>query len=69
MLGILVVIIGTLVKYIINKTCPDNLPEICSRNKNYIMELRLFATGFLTHILYELSGINRSMCIAKLFRN
>lgn len=44
MLGILVVIIGTLAKYIIRKTYPNNLPEICSRNKNYIMELGLFAT-------------------------
>ena len=40
-----------------------DLPKICkSWNKNHVMEICLFFTGFLFHILCEISGINHWYC-------
>ena len=59
--GVATVIIGTLVGFIIGKYfSSSNLPKICKTwNKNHIMEICLFLTGFILHILCEFSGINK----------
>ena len=49
--GILTVIIGYLVSFIVAKIYAMNLPKICKEwNKNYIMEICLFFTGFFIQI-------------------
>ena len=46
--GLSIVIIGTLVSGIFALTMKSDLPPVCKDwNKNYIMELSLFLTGFL----------------------
>ena len=50
--GILTVCIGSLVGFIIGKGFSNNLPKICSEwNKNHIMEICLFLTGFFGHLI------------------
>ena len=61
--GIATVVIGTLVGFIIGKYFSSNLPKICkSWNKNHIMELSLFLTGFSIHLLCEITGLNKWYC-------
>ena len=61
--GIMVVVVGTLVGYLLGKSFSVNLPKMCHEwNKNHIMELSLFLTGFLVHIICELSGVNKWYC-------
>ena len=61
--GILTVIVGTIVGYILGNMFSNNLPKICKEwNKNHIMEICLFLTGFILHILCEFSGINKWYC-------
>ncbi len=61
--GIATIIIGTIVGYVFGKLFSNNLPDICkSWNKNHIMEICLFFTGFILHILCEYIGINRWYC-------
>lgn len=61
--GIATVIVGTLVGFIIGKYFSTNLPAICkSWNKNHIMEICLFLTGFIIHILCEYLGVNKWYC-------
>lgn len=61
--GIATVIVGTIVGFIIGKGFSNNLPKICkSWNKNHIMELSLFFTGFLLHIMFEYMRLNKWYC-------
>lgn len=61
--GILTVIIGSMVGYIIGSLFSNNLPKICKEwNKNHVMEISLFFTGFIIHILCEVIGINKWYC-------
>ena len=61
--GILNVLVGALVGYILGRTMGVDLPSICKEwNKNHIMEISLFITGFMIHILCEYSGINKWYC-------
>lgn len=61
--GILTVVVGTLVGYILGGLFSTNLPKICkSWNKNHIMEISLFLTGFILHILCEYIGLNKWYC-------
>jgi hypothetical protein len=61
--GVLTVIVGSVVGYLLGMLFSNNLPKICKEwNKNHIMELSLFITGFIIHILCELSGINGWYC-------
>jgi hypothetical protein len=61
--GILVVVVGTLVGFGFGKLFSTDLPPVCKDwNKNYIMELSLFVTGFIAHILCEMTGINKWYC-------
>ena len=48
---------GLIARNIVSK---PSLPEICSTwNENYIMEVNLFLAGFLFHIVFEYTGINK----------
>ena len=61
--GIATVIIGSIVGFILGKCFSTNLPKICkSWNKNHIMEVSLFLTGFLLHIICEYTKINKWYC-------
>lgn len=61
--GIATLIVGSLVGFIIGKLFSTNLPSICKTwNKNHIMEICLFLTGFLLHLICEFSGINKWYC-------
>jgi membrane protein DedA with SNARE-associated domain len=61
--GLLVVVVGTLVGFILGKYFSTNLPRICkSWNKNHIMEISLFLTGFIAHLLCEFIGVNKWYC-------
>lgn len=61
--GILTIIIGSLVGYGISKFVSSDLPEVCKNwNKFYIMEITLFLTGFLIHLLCEAVGVNKWYC-------
>lgn len=53
--GIISVIIGTILGYLVGKFGSVDLPPVCEDwNKNYIMEMTLFATGFMTKFIYDL---------------
>lgn len=61
--GFLTVIIGSIVGYILSVFIKNDLPNVCKKwNNFYIMEISLFLTGFLIHVLCELSGINKWYC-------
>ena len=61
--GIVVVIVGTIVGFILGKFMSVDLPKACKQwNKNHIMELSLFFTGFFTHIFFEFLGLNSWYC-------
>ena len=41
-------------------TAKPALPDVCSKwNKYYIMEINLFLAGFLFHMVFEYTGLNR----------
>lgn len=61
--GIVVVVVGVLVGFVLGKTMNVDLPKACRQwNKNHIMELSLFITGALTHVFFELLGLNNWYC-------
>ena len=61
--GIMTVIVGTIVGFFIGKFFSSNLPKVCKKwNKNHVMEISLFFTGFFIHILCEYFNINRWYC-------
>ena len=61
--GIATVIIGSFVGFLIGRSSSVDLPKLCKEwNKNHIMEISLFLTGFILHLLCEYSGINRWYC-------
>ncbi len=52
--GLVILIIGTIVGFIVAKLNKSNLPPICKDwNKNFIMEICLFFTGFLSYFVYN----------------
>ena len=58
--GLLVVIVGLIVHFAIKKIKPDLCPRDCAGwNANHIMEISLFLTGALTHLVCEFSGVNQ----------
>ena len=60
LMGILSVIVGTIIGFVIGKLFSSNLPDICKGwNKYYVMELSLFLTGALVHILFESFGLGK----------
>tara|TARA_B100001123_G_C14733933_1_gene798029 strand:+ start:246 stop:494 length:249 start_codon:yes stop_codon:yes gene_type:complete len=61
--GILIVVIGTVVSFIVGKVSAVDLPPTCKEwNKNYVMEISLFFTGVTAHLLAEYFGLNRWYC-------
>ena len=61
--GIVVMLVGTLSGYIVGKFNNIDLPSVCKKwNKNHVMEISLFITGFFTHLLFELLGLNKWYC-------
>lgn len=61
--GILTTIIGSLVGYVIGKMVSSDLPAQCKEwNKYYVMEISLFVTGVLIHLICEVTGINGWYC-------
>ena len=72
--GILLIIIGSIVAFLIRKTnYSPELPETCRRwNQYHVMEICLFITGFLTHLLLEYSpfgNINQYYCEKSFCKN
>jgi len=58
--GIMILVVGSIVGYCIGKLYSVDLPKECkSWNKNHIMELSLFSTGFILHLVCEFTGINK----------
>ena len=60
--GIIVVIVGTLVSSLIGSFHQKTRSVCRDWNKNHIMEIALFFTGFFTHLLCEMLGINKWYC-------
>jgi hypothetical protein len=61
--GVIVVMVGTIVSFVIGKSLKVDLPPVCKDwNKNYVMEVSLFFTGVATHLLCEGLGINKWYC-------
>ena len=62
--GILTALIGYVASALVKPYFKIDLPEICkSWNKNHLMEISLFATGFLLHIFLEFTGLNKSYAL------
>lgn len=71
--GIVTIIFGTLITWVIRQFKLSNpLPQVCRDwNKNYIMEIVLFLTGFFVHLFFEYSpfgNLNKMYC-NKAFKN
>jgi ABC-type antimicrobial peptide transport system permease subunit len=62
--GVMAIIVGYLSGWLVSQMWSVNgLSEACKQwNKNYVMEKTLFLTGFLIHLLCEVSGINGWYC-------
>jgi hypothetical protein len=61
--GILAIIIGTIVSYLLGNTFKVDLPNVCNDwNKKHIKEISLFLTGILTHLTFEFLGANKWYC-------
>ncbi len=61
--GIMVVVAGSLVSFLVGLMFKTDLPPVCKDwNKNYVMELSLFFTGVAVHVFCELVGINAFYC-------
>jgi len=62
--GIVLVIIGNMVGFLVGKSLSVSLPSVCkSWNKNYVMEISLFLTGFIAHYFFEYAGLNKYYCL------
>ena len=61
--GIITVVVGTIAGLVVGKLFSSNLPKVCKKwNKNHVMEISLFLTGFTLHFLFELLGLNKYYC-------
>ena len=64
--GIAVVIIGTLVSWALGSFMKVDLPPVCKDwNQNYIMEFSLFLTGVFAHLGFEYfptGNLNEAYC-------
>lgn len=61
--GLSIVIFGTISTFLFKRVVKVDLPLECKDwNKNYAMEISLFMTGFIAHIVFEVIGLNRWYC-------
>ena len=61
--GIVIVVIGSLISYLMRLYYVSDLPDVCKNwNKNYAMEICLFLTGFFGHLIFEYSNVNKWYC-------
>ena len=57
--GLVVLIVGLMVHMLLKRVKPDMVPRECADwNKHHMMELCLFLTGALSHLLFEFTGLN-----------
>ena len=60
---VITVVVCTIAGLVVGKLFSSNLPKVCKKwNKNHVMEISLFLTGFLVHLLCEFTGINGWYC-------
>ena len=61
--GVALIVVGSIVGGIIAYILSTDLPKVCKNwNKYHVMEISLFLSGFLLHILCEISGLNKWYC-------
>jgi hypothetical protein len=62
--GISLIIFGQIGGFMASNLVGDrSVNEMCKEwNKNHVMELSLFLTGFIAHFTFEVSGINEWYC-------
>ena len=61
--GLTVVVVGTLTSWLFSRFFKVDLPPVCKDwNKNYVMEITLFLTGVIVHLLMEHLGANHWYC-------
>ena len=61
--GVLIAVIGTITSLAVGKFFEHDLPPACEEwNKNLVMEACLFFTGFVAHIVFEKTGLNKWYC-------
>ena len=64
--GLLVLGAAYLIKYIVKPYFKVDLPEICERwNEKHVFEVSMFLTGFVLHIVLEITGVNKSYALYK----
>ena len=58
--GLMVLVVGSIVGYLVGMMNSVDLPKVCKKwNKNHVMEISLFLTGVVLHLLCEFSSINK----------
>lgn len=61
--GVLFAVIGTFVNKLVPNQFKVKLPEYCNKwNEKYVMQISLFMTGTIAHLLLELLGVNKWYC-------
>jgi hypothetical protein len=63
LVGLLTIAFGYIATAIIHMTglSKNDMPSVCKDwNKNHVMELSLFFTGFLFHLTFEVTGLNKT---------
>ena len=61
-IGVLVVLVGLVVSYVVGMFHEGTKSACKDWNKNHVMEITLFFIGVAVHLVCEFSGINRWYC-------